>query len=97
VVSSIFWAYQLLTNGPAYTWIANLAGEGESNVPLYRVSILWLLMFAQGCRRLYESFAYDKESKSQMWVGHWIMGIGFYLAVNVALWIDATSEFSSTF
>jgi hypothetical protein len=83
-----------MTNGPAYAFVSTLAesGDPESNTPLYRVSILWLLVFAQGCRRLYESFAYDKQSKSQMWVGHWIMGIGFYMALNVALWIDSTSE-----
>jgi 3-oxo-5-alpha-steroid 4-dehydrogenase 3 len=94
VVSSLFWGHQILTNGPAYAFVATLAegGDPESSTPLYRASILWLLIFAQGCRRLYESSAYDKRSKSQMWVGHWVMGIGFYMAVNIALWIDSTSE-----
>ncbi|KAF2274958.1 uncharacterized protein EI97DRAFT_451198 [Westerdykella ornata] len=52
------------------------------------VQLAWLLMMLQGIRRLLESYAYMSSSKSTMWIGHWVLGVLFYLTVNVAIWIE---------
>jgi len=55
---------------------------------LYQVMVVWAAMFTQGCRRLYESLIFAKPSSAQMWVGHWALGIWFYLTMGVAVWIE---------
>ncbi|KAK4996194.1 hypothetical protein LTR66_004139 [Elasticomyces elasticus] len=45
-------------------------------------------MLAQGSRRLYECIVLSKPSSSQMWVGHWLLGILFYLAINIATFME---------
>ncbi|KAK4554862.1 hypothetical protein LTR86_008010 [Recurvomyces mirabilis] len=55
----------------------------------YRQIILtWLLLLLQGSRRLYESLEFSRPSKSRMWIGHWMIGIGFYMATSIAIWIE---------
>lgn len=53
-----------------------------------RLRMVWALMLLQGARRLLESYAYTSTSKSTMWFAHWILGLVFYLATNVAIWIE---------
>jgi 3-oxo-5-alpha-steroid 4-dehydrogenase 3 len=61
-----------------------------------QVKITWLLLLVQGCRRLYESLSLSKEdifsvendSASQMWGGHWLVGLAFYFATSIAVWIE---------
>jgi 3-oxo-5-alpha-steroid 4-dehydrogenase 3 len=52
-------------------------------------------MLAQSLRRLYESYAYAKPSTSSMWIGHWLMGLGFYFLINIAIWIEPVPGFDS--
>jgi 3-oxo-5-alpha-steroid 4-dehydrogenase 3 len=59
--------------------------------------VLWLVMLIQGSRRLYEAFAYAKPSRSTMWIGHWLMGLGFYLFINIAIWIEGVGSSASYF
>lgn len=47
-----------------------------------------LLMQFQGLRRLYECLVVAKPSYSRMWVGHYFIGIAFYLFTNVAIWLE---------
>ena len=42
----------------------------------------------QGVRRLLESSTLAKPSASKMWVLHWLLGIVFYLAVGISVWIE---------
>lgn len=35
-----------------------------------------------------ESVAYTSSSKSKMWFAHWLLGLVFYLTINVAIWIE---------
>lgn len=49
-------------------------------------------MLLQGVRRLAESYAYTSSSKSTMCFAHWLLGLLFYLAVNVAIWVDLQSD-----
>lgn len=50
-------------------------------------------MLIQGVRRLNECLSFSKPSSSKMWFVHWFAGIGFYLAVTVAVWIEGTGPF----
>lgn len=50
--------------------------------------IVWTLMLLQGVRRLLESYAYTSSSKSTMWFAHWLLGLAFYLTINIAIWIE---------
>lgn len=45
-------------------------------------------MLIQGSRRFLESYFYTSQSKSKMWLGHYILGLIFYLTINVAVWIE---------
>ncbi|KAK5152653.1 hypothetical protein LTS14_008187 [Recurvomyces mirabilis] len=55
----------------------------------YRQIILtWLLLLLQGSRRLYESLEFSRPSKSRMWIGHWMIGVGFYMATSIAIWVE---------
>lgn len=47
-----------------------------------------LLLQLQGLRRLYECLIIAKSSRSRMWVGHYLIGIGFYLVTNLAIWFE---------
>ena len=53
-----------------------------------QLQIVWGLMLLQGVRRMLESNAYTSTSKSRMWFAHWLLGLGFYLTINVAIWIE---------
>lgn len=53
-----------------------------------QVFLAWSLMAVQGLRRLCESITLVKPSSAKMWFVHWFVGIAFYLAVGVAVWIE---------
>jgi 3-oxo-5-alpha-steroid 4-dehydrogenase 3 / polyprenol reductase len=94
MLSSMFWAHQLWSRGLAYKLVSDYISEKRvPYVKIETVVYLWICMFLQGTRRLYESFAYAKPSQSTMWLGHWLMGLGFYFFVNIAIWIEAVGSF----
>ncbi|KAL8895136.1 MAG: hypothetical protein Q9192_003823 [Flavoplaca navasiana] len=43
-------------------------------------------------RRLAESILLGKSSASRMWFVHWILGILFYIAMSIAVWIDGAES-----
>lgn len=49
---------------------------------------VWALMLTQGVRRMLESNAYTSTSHSKMWFAHWLLGLIFYLTINIAIWIE---------
>lgn len=53
-----------------------------------RTLLCMLLLQIQGLRRLYECLVVAKPSQSRMWIGHFCIGIAFYLVTNVAIWIE---------
>ncbi|KAF2712889.1 3-oxo-5-alpha-steroid 4-dehydrogenase-like protein [Pleomassaria siparia CBS 279.74] len=79
VACSLYWAWQ--------QW--NLALKSAPS------SMAWVLMLIQGGRRLAESYSYTSKSKSRMWIGHYILGLVFYLTINVAVWIEYDPRFCS--
>ena len=57
-----------------------------------QLPFVWALMLGQGGRRLVESYVYTSSSKSRMWFVHWLLGLVFYLTVNVAVWIELQQD-----
>lgn len=53
-----------------------------------QLQTVWALMLLQGVRRMLESNAYTSTSKSNMWFAHWLLGLIFYLTINIAIWIE---------
>ncbi len=53
-----------------------------------QLQIIWALMLLQGLRRMLESYAYMSTSKSKMWFAHWLLGLIFYITINIAIWIE---------
>jgi len=90
VVSSVFWLVQILMNGRVFTTIVSLKSSADDapSMSSAKLALTWSLMTAQGIRRLYESITLAKPSQAQMWVGHWLVGIAFYLAMSVAVWVE---------
>jgi len=39
-----------------------------------------------------ESNAYTSTSKSRMWFAHWLLGLVFYLTINIAVWIEGPAS-----
>ncbi|KAJ5784235.1 uncharacterized protein N7503_009447 [Penicillium pulvis] len=97
VLSSAFWAIQLVFRGRVFQLIATRISEehAQQSMTLTQVLICWILLAIQGSRRLWESHKFAKPSSSQMWVVHWVLGLGFYLAAGVAIWIEGSSSILS--
>lgn len=98
VLSSGFWAVQLLTRGAAFQAICGHATSPNisKSMTVDQVALTWNLMTIQGIRRLFESSMLGKSSASKMWFTHWLLGIAFYLSFGVALWIEGTPALLST-
>ena len=91
--SSIYWGHQILTRGQAFNLLAAYStvdvGRGMT---ANQVLLAWSMMSVQGTRRLYESLTLTKPSKSKMWAGLWAIGIVFYVAIGVSVWIEGISK-----
>lgn len=92
VLSSAFWASQLLTKGPVFRLVVANTGDEhlQKSMTVHRVLLCSGLMAIQGGRRLYESMVYTKPSSSTMWVVHWLIGLFFYVGITVAVWIEGS-------
>lgn len=55
-----------------------------------QIYLVCSLMLLQGLRRLAECCFYASDSKSQMWIGHYALGVLFYSTANIAVWIEGT-------
>ncbi|KAJ5834874.1 3-oxo-5-alpha-steroid 4-dehydrogenase [Penicillium robsamsonii] len=94
VLSSVFWVAQLLSRGVVFQAIASRVSEDhqQHSMSLTQLVICCVLLAIQGSRRLWESFIFSKPSSSQMWFMHWLLGLGFYLAAGVAIWIEGSGS-----
>ncbi|KAL2271649.1 hypothetical protein VTJ83DRAFT_1020 [Remersonia thermophila] len=94
---SIFWLAQFLFDGALLRRIASrqadaIQAQHASSPTARQVALGWVMMFAQAARRIYEQAAVVKPSRtSRMWVVHWLLGLGFYLAMSVAIWVDGSA------
>lgn len=93
VCSSLFWAAQYVSNGAILAFVVRTQAESlETSMTTNQAMLTWLLMFIQGCRRLYECFAILRPSTSKMWIVHWVLGMAYYGCINVSIWIEASCE-----
>ncbi|WPG98434.1 Hypothetical protein R9X50_00122400 [Acrodontium crateriforme] len=92
VTLSLFWPGELAIGGPVFGFIAHAAGQRENSMTIRQVALVWALLLIQGSRRLYECLTFDSSSNSQMWVGHWILGLGFYFGTSMAIWIEGSPK-----
>lgn len=91
VVSSLFWASQILTHGPLFRMVAAVAAtpdNAEATMTIPQITVTWLFLLAQATRRLYESLVLTPPSHARMWIGHWVIGVLFYIGTSVAVWIE---------
>ncbi|KAL3478731.1 hypothetical protein BJX99DRAFT_98985 [Aspergillus californicus] len=97
VLSSIFWALQLLSHGAVFQAIATRIRSEHLHqaISINQVMLCWGMLLIQGVRRLHECLSFSKPSSSTMWFVHWLAGIGFYLAVAVAIWIEGAGTVST--
>lgn len=92
VFSSVLWAIQLLCRGSLFEAIASRVDHEHrvQTMSLTQVLVCWILFAMQGSRRLWESYYFAKPSTSKMWFVHWLLGLGFYLAAGIAIWIEGS-------
>lgn len=62
--------------------------DGRNGMSSDQTILAWALIGTQGIRRLLESMTTRKQSKSTMFIAHWFLGIFFYLAMGVAVWVE---------
>ena len=89
VLSSLFWGFQIVTRGNLLKTVCHAQVDGsKSSMSMDQITLAWLLLIIQGLRRLLESYFVTKHSASTMWFVHWYLGVAFYLAMGVAIWIE---------
>lgn len=50
------------------------------------------MVLMQAGRRVYEHAAMIKPSRSTMWWVHWVLGLGFYSFLSVAVWVEGSGK-----
>lgn len=92
LLSSIFWAYQILTGGLFFKLIAgnerSASPDSKPSMSTDQLALVWSLMTLQAVRRLWESIQTAKPSTSKMFLAHWLMGLIFYLCMGIAIWVE---------
>lgn len=94
-----FWTAQYLQDGKDDNVLKIIAERQVETVPTSSTAtgaqlvLVWGMMLLQAIRRLYECFVVMKPSKSTMWFLHWIMGLGFYFGISMAVWVEASGEY----
>lgn len=58
-----------------------------------QVLLVWSLFVLQGLRRLVETLLFSKSTTSTLWILHWVVGIAFYTAMNLAIWVEGIREY----
>ena len=96
ILSSLFWVGQLLLRGSVFQAVsARISPEHlQNSMSVNQVLLCWALMTVHSSRRLAESFVFSKPSTSRMFFVHWLLGIAFYLAATVAIWIEGAGRFT---
>ena len=99
VLSSVFWGVQFVSKGSILELICQSArnNDPKKSMSIDRIALTWTLMSIQGVRRLLESSLLAKSSASKMWFVHWLLGIAFYLAVSVSIWIEGAGTHTDKF
>ncbi|EEQ83728.1 3-oxo-5-alpha-steroid 4-dehydrogenase [Blastomyces dermatitidis ER-3] len=90
VLSSILWGTQIYFKGPLFKAVSSTVRDDNAQTSMSRNQIVlcWTLLLIQGTRRLYESISTAKPSQSKMWFPHWIVGLAYYVAMGMAIWVE---------
>lgn len=67
----------------------------QSSMSVNQAILCWVLMVVHSGRRLAECCVFSKPSASRMWFVHWLLGISFYLAATVAVWIEGAGRITT--
>lgn len=91
------WAYQIWNRGQLFHILATNSGiEAENFVSTDKTALVWCFMLIQGLRRLFECVVFAKGSLSQMWIGHWLLGLLFYAFMSISVWIEGSRMLNSS-
>lgn len=95
LASSLFWGYQLWSQGRSIQWLhaLNSYREEKAGMSQHQVWLCWGLMLVQSSRRLLESLSVDTSTRATMPISIYLIGLLFYLVVNVALWIEGLGKY----
>ena len=94
---SLFWAVQYVTEGTVLqSLVARQAAASGESATLPQVAVAWAMMLLQATRRVYEHLTIIRPSSSTMWAVHWLLGLCFYLFINVAVWIEGAGTVLKT-
>lgn len=90
VLSSVFWAVQILNKGNILRSVAGMMDSNGSakSMSMNQIFLLWSFLLLQGIRRLLESVFVMKPSASKMWIVHYALGLGFYMIMGITVWIE---------
>ncbi|KAH9831491.1 3-oxo-5-alpha-steroid 4-dehydrogenase, partial [Teratosphaeria destructans] len=92
VAWSLLWATQVLTRAAVFRAVCDVTDRSRGpGMSARQVMVVWSLMLVQGSRRLWECLAVAPAtagSKSRMWVGHWLLGLAFYVGTSIAVWVE---------
>jgi 3-oxo-5-alpha-steroid 4-dehydrogenase 3 len=94
VACSAFWLLQYLLDGEMLRFLAAQQQDQQpqdASATFSQSALGWLMMTAQAGRRVFEHAFVIKPSRgSSMWVVHWVLGLGFYVVMSVAVWIEGS-------
>lgn len=96
VASSTFWAYQIVARGRVFeilVFASHSTPLRSRGMTANQILIAWSFMTIQGTRRLYECLTLTKPSQSRMWIGLWLLGIGYYIVMGISIWVEGICEF----
>lgn len=96
VVSSMVWLQQLYTRGRILQNVLSAVSTDRPFMSFNQLVLCWALLTIQGSRRLFECIILSKPSLAEMWVGHYCLGLLFYMAMGVAIWIEGAPALKST-
>lgn len=86
--SSLFWLVQIVSRGRLLRLVDNVVPPRPAVTPVEGSLLSVFLMLLHSARRLVESCTFSYRSTSRMWIGHYAFGLTFYLAVNLATWVE---------
>ena len=96
VITSIIWMQQIYTGGSLFHAVAAAVPPDLPSMSCSQVLLCWTLYTIQGSRRLFECIMFGKKSKSEMWVGHYLLGLLYYIAMGIAIWVEGAPALQSS-
>ena len=96
LLSSLLWICQILSRGSLLQTLcqaAKLENGSKEDMSMDQIVLSWSFLLLQGMRRLFESYLITNFSASRIWFVQWYLGIAFYVAIGIAVWIEGAGMF----